>query len=596
MVMVSGRREWYLGSFFFVLLIVGMLGVLFRCWWLQFYHCNEYRQQAARQQARMIPQTARRGLILDRRGRVLALSTRAYSVGVDPSFIKDIAGTSQFLAEVLGLDTEQLNRKIRSNSGKKFLWLKQCISDQQAQVLRSRRMRGVVVKTTYRRDYPMGHLACHVIGFVNSFGEGKEGIEACYDDVLAGKAGRLLLRSDVKKRPVALCDGSQPSRDGQTVVLTIDAVIQSCVEEQLCNVVEKYHAAGAVGIVMDPSSGEILAMANWPGFDPDSGRPDDDKLIRNRALTDPFEPGSIFKPITVASALAGGYIRRDEKIFCHNGLYSGKGFGRIREYEGHSFADLTAADIVIRSSNIGAAKIAQRMGKEYFFGMIESFGFGRKTGIDLDGEDSGLLMPLKDWKWGQYALTRAAYGQGPVAATPIQLIRAFCCLANGGCLVRPSMVRDLLDSDDGDSVKSYLEQRADWDADIDAGGRAIRGVQVIPADVADYLVAEVLAGVVEREGGTAKKAAVEGYRVFGKTGTANVADKAAKGYDKNKYNSSFIGGAPAENPRLCVLVTVCEPDKSLGLGYTGGVVAAGAVGEILKVSLEYLGIEKKIHE
>ena len=401
-------------------------------------------------------------------------------------------------------------------------------------------------------------------------------MEAQCEKHLAGEGGQVHLRCDTQGRPVGVVRPAVESRDGRTVVLSLDVNVQEFVEGQLAATVEKHEAAGGVAVVMDPQTGEVLALANYPTFDPNEARKVDATIRRNRAITDPVEPGSTFKPFTVAAALAGGYVRAQDEVFCHEGRYQGKGFGVITEYGTHAFGDLSVTDIIVHSSNIGAAKIAQMMGKKYFYEMIERFGFGRKTGIDLPGEGAGILRPLSEWKWGDYALTRAAYGQGPIVVTPIQLIRAFCCFANGGRLVQPTLVKGVLVEDE----LLLAERRT---AAVNE-----RNWRVIAAAVADEMCGEILRAVVERKEGTAHNAYLEGMAVFGKTGTAQVPKKDGKGYEEDKYVSSFIAGAPADDPRICVLVMVREPNRGLGLGYTGGMVAAPAVREIIRQTLAYL--------
>ena len=590
--MIKNRCECWRGRIFLGMLAVLLAVVLGRCWMLQYGEVRQCRARVDRQQMKIIPQSGRRGTIVDRRGRVLATSTKVHSVGMDPKLLQDLPETARQLAAVLGLEEKALREKLQARRDTRFMWVKRFVSEAEVKQIQALKIQGVVLETEYQRCYPLGQLAAHVIGFTDIDGRGLAGLELGYEQYLAGKNGKWRLCSDALRRPIGAQGNCQASQDGQIVVLSLDAVIQTYVEEQLEAVVEKFNAAGAVGIVMDPVTGEILALANWPSFDPAKARQTDPDLCRNRALTDPVEPGSIFKPFTVAAAVEGGFVGLEQKIFCHNGYYSGKGIGVIREYDGHGYGDLTVAEIIVRSSNIGAAKVAQKMGKRYFFGMIEKFGFGRKSGIDLPGEDKGILMPLEQWKWGQYALTRAAYGQGSVVATPLQLIRGFCCLANGGRLVRPKVVRGIM-SPTGEVVKDLAAPPLSPEQTASATN-AGKNEQVISREVAGQMVDKVLVEVVARPEGTANKAAIEGYRVFGKTGTAQVPKKDGRGYEEGKYISSFMAGAPAEDPRVCVLIMVREPDKSLGLGYTGGRVAAPTVREILRQTLAYLGVPKRL--
>jgi len=565
----------------------GILAVLGWCWYLQYYKSDEYRQKALKQQLKIIPFSARRGMIVDAQGRMLAVSVKKQSVRVDPCLIRDCRKAAEELGAALSVEVHGLYRALVARKDKRYLLVKRFVSDEEVARVLALKLKGVVIEPDYERRYPMGSLAAHVVGYTTDYGIGLEGIEARYDTMLSGTPGKWILSSDAIRRPVGAQGECVPAEDGQIVVLTIDAVIQSYVEKQLREMVAKFQAQGACGIVMDPMTGEVLALANYPMFDLNTARQSSKEVKRNRALTDPVEPGSIFKPFTVASALEGGYVTVNQKIFCYNGYYAGKGIGVIREYNNHGYGDLTVAEIVMRSSNIGTARIAQKMGKRYFHGMIEKFGFGKRTGIDLPGEGAGILRPLREWRWGQYALTRAAYGQGPVVVTPIQMIGGFCCIANGGRQVRPRVVRGILTAD-GKVAEDIGKESAL------AMAKAGDALQILKPQVSRKMVHEVLKAVVDRQGGTARRARIEGYEVFGKTGTAQVAVNG--NYVDGKYVSSFIAGAPAWAPRICVLVMVREPDRSLGLGYTGGVVGAPAVREIIRQTLPYLGVGKKLQK
>ncbi|MCK5272939.1 MAG: penicillin-binding protein 2, partial [Sedimentisphaerales bacterium] len=587
-------RVW--GYVFWSVLLVGLIGVLSRCWYLQYYEVDQCRKRAERQQRKLIPLSARRGLILDRTGRVLAISVKKPTVCVDPSLIKDKQErieTAIGLSEILALDADELYESLRKRSRQRYMLVKRFVGKEQAEQVKALGRRGVMVNWEYQRQYPMGELAAHVLGFTNVFGKGLEGIERQYDEYLLGESGKIVLKKDVRNRPVGLLGPCVPSTDGRNAVLCIDAVIQACVEEELKKAVEKFHAKSGTVIVMDPYTGEVLALANYPTFIPSQAGQCDKAVLRNRALTDPYEPGSTFKPVTVSSAIEGKYFTLDQKIDCLTGPYAGKGFGRIPEYK-HYFGLIPVADVIVRSSNIGVAKISQKMGADYFYSMIEKFGFGKKTGIDLpepgaglprektgkNGEKITLSQQLKKRYGPGYTLTRVAYGQ-TIAVTPIQLLRAFCCIANGGRLVRPRITRGIIDNK-GDVIEDFGRENQD------AGGR------VLSEKVARSMVEKALTGVVARQGGTAHKAHLEGWTVFGKTGTAQVVENGR--YVPRKHISSFIAGAPAEKPRVCVLVLVREPDHSLGLGYTGGMVAAPAVKKILQHSLAYLDTPKRLRE
>ncbi len=562
---------------FLVLVLAGLGSVVGRCVQLQVFQCNEFRARAARQQLKIIPQTARRGNITDREGRIMAMSVAAYDLAVDPQMVANLEDTAGKLAVVLKKSSAEIKDAVIARQDTRYCRLARNLRQEQAVAIQTLGLDGVILESAYVRQYPMGTLAAHVLGYCTVDGAGLEGIEAGYDEYLTPQTGRWLLASDALRRPIGVAGECLDARNGNNLVLTIDTLIQHVVEEQLEEVVTKYRAKSALGIVIEPNSGEVLALAVYPTFDPAEARQTKPEVRRNLALTDPYEPGSTFKPFTIAGALAEGYVKLTDIIDCENGYYSGKGFGRIREYENHSYGRISVADILVFSSNIGTAKVAQKMGKPTFYQMLEKFGFCQTTGIDLAGECPGIVRPLAQWNDKQYTLSRAAFGQA-IAVTPIQLMRGFCCLANGGRLVRPRITRGII-SPEGAVVKDFGLQN-----DV---------AQVIPENVARMLVQEALTAVVERPQGTAHQVYMEGYGVFGKTGTAQVPKTDGRGYEENKYVASFIAGAPAWDPKVCVLVCVREPDRSLRMGYTGGRVAAPVVKEIMRQTLAYLGVEKR---
>jgi cell division protein FtsI/penicillin-binding protein 2 len=292
------------------------------------------------------------------------------------------------------------------------------------------------------------------------------------------------------------------------------------------------------------------------------------QTLRNRVLTDPFEPGSVFKPIVAALALDAGIIDYEEKIFCENGSYRGKGFARIGEFGNHQFGDLSVRQILVKSSNIGMAKIGQRMKRQKLHEGLKLFGFGTRIGIDLPGEEAGLLYPVR--KWTNSSVTRIPFGH-EIAVTALQIARAYCTLANGGRVVRPHLVRAIVDNT-GKVTKFKQAQ-------------SLTG-HIIKPEVANWIVQKALTGVVKE--GTGKKAASGKWEVFGKTGTANIARSDQKGYDQTNYIASFAGGAPAERPQVVILVSIRKPDTTLGKGYSGGMVAAPVFKEVLEKTLNYL--------
>jgi cell division protein FtsI/penicillin-binding protein 2 len=393
--------------------------------------------------------------------------------------------------------------------------------------------------------------------------------------------------ADMRRRPICRWslvarysnDGGQTTSyegcDGCGIILTIDATIQQFAREELIKQYESYEAESAVAIVAEPKSGAILAMVSLPDFEPSDARSADSNSFRNRVISDEFEPGSIIKPIVAAIALDANVVNEQETIFCENGSYYGRGFGRIGEYR-QGFGDLTVREILVQSSNIGMAKIGQRLGKDKLHRGMELFGFGKKTGIDLPGEADGLLRPAQ--KWTGYSVTRIPFGQ-EISVTSIQLLRAFCILANDGCTIRPFLVKAMVDNN-GEIVK--------FRQPLHNPGRI--GYVVRP-EVARWIVREAMVGVVNE--GTGQKAGLKGWQVFGKTGTANIAKSNERGYSDSDYIASFVAGAPVEDPAVIVLVSVRKPNKKLGKGYTGGAVAAPVAGKIIEKTLTYLRVPQQ---
>jgi len=506
----SWRNKW-LWLVFLGLLVIGLIGVLGRCWQLQYYSSDYYREKAARQQLKIILRSARRGSIVDRKGRLLAVSTKVPAVWIDPFLIKDKKSAAAKLAGILNIDAKELRDRMVGRADKRFMRVKRAVSEEQAKKVRALEIRGVVVEQEYQRQYPLGQSAAHVVGFTKVDGEGLAGVELQFNEQLAGKVGKMELGVDVERRAVGTQGEITAVQDGQMVVLSLDAVIQEFVESALEKVVAKFHAESATGIVMDPRAGEVLALANWPAFDPAHARKSELKDVRrNRALTDPYEPGSTFKSFTVASAIEGGFVTINQKIDCLNRPYKGRGFGTINEYRpGKFYGTLSVADILVRSSNIGSAKLAQKMGCRYFHRMVEKFGFGTMTGIDLPGEGAGILS--KEWTDKEYTLTRVGFGQG-IAVTPIQLIRGFCCLANGGILVKPRMVLGTVQN--GQVVEDYSRFKLPG-AGIEIDGRLASAGRVISQKTAEDVVIKALVREVARKEGTGHNAYLDVSRRLG---------------------------------------------------------------------------------
>jgi len=518
-------------------------------------------------------QKPQRGVILDCRGRtILAASEKVQTIFAEPRIIKDPQSISNQLAAILDMSAHEIHRLITESRNPGFVKIKTAADPDQCR--KARNIYGIGIQSNWRRHYPAGPLACHVVGFTSADNVGLEGVEFKYDWELAGLAGENIFFADARphRRPIRFNQQSSPLTDGVGIILTIDGAIQQFARQELLNQYKAYEAESAVAIVAEPSTGAILAMVSLPDFDPVNIPSADPNTLRNRAVTDPFEPGSMIKPIVAAIALDAGVVTEDEKIFCENGNYHGKGFGRVREYRDHKFGDLTLRQILIKSSNIGMAKIGQRLGKDNLHRGLKLFGFGRKTGVDLPGEGQGLLRPPK--KWTGYSVTRIPYGY-ETSVTAIQMVRAFCILANGGRAVQPFIVRAMVDNN-GKIIK--LNQPA-----------PSLGFVVRP-EVAKWIITDAMVGVVnERENGaTGWRAGLRKWQVFGKTGTANIARVGRKGYADDFNIASFVAGAPAEDPAVVVLVSIRKPNRKLGKGDSGGVVAAPVAAKIIKKTLNYL--------
>lgn len=522
--------------------------------------------RADRQQQSVVPLRHRRGLIVDNHGRVIAGTILRKSVFADPKVVPDKAAAANTVAEILHIPSAEIMPDLMAAEDRRFFVIRRGVSEEQARAISDAGIYGLGIFDEPYRTYPMNSLAAALIGFVSPDGVGVSGLEFQCEAWLGGQNGIKTIIRDARRKAFWLADGGyRPPRDGFHVVLTLDAEIQANVETQLVDAVSRYQAASAVGIVMHAKSGAILALANVPSFDPNQYQDYGANRYRNRAITDPFEPGSTFKPFIAAAALAEKVVRMDEIFDCENGAWS-DGVRVLHDH--HPYGALRFDDVVVKSSNVGMAKIGKRLGNRKLFDYVKAFGFGDKTGLDLIGEDPGILLPYS--RWTAFSTTSIPIGQ-EISVTPIQMARAFCAIANGGNLVQPHMIRAVM-TPDGRLVSDFSNPPA-------AG-------QAIPEAVAKRMRDEVLCAVVER--GTGTKSRLPNYRVFGKTGTAQIARKGGGGYERDAYVSSFIAGAPASDPELVVFVAVLKPKKSIG--YYGGTVAAPAVREILAHALAYLQV------
>lgn len=552
------------------LVVLAFLGLGWRCYYLQCLRADHYVELGLGQQFRSyLPLEPQRGAILDCRGRVLAASNQVRIIFADPKLIDDPKETASALAPILSMKAHEICKLIVDRGAFRYAPIMVGADVNQRELARA--IEGVGIQYGWRRYYPMGDLASHVVGYTGVDNRGLGGIEYQYDRPLRGHGAQHSFFVDVHRRPIGFClegdeDNAVPTH-GAGIILTLDATIQQFAREALQAQYNAFQAEGAMGMVVDPKTGAILAMVSLPDFDPAEARHTDPARFYNRALTDQYEPGSIIKPIVAAIALDMGLINRRETIFCENGHYRGKGFGRIGEYR-RGFGDLTVREILVNSSNIGMAKIGQRLGAERLYEGLTLFGFGRKVGVELPGEAEGLLRP--PGQWTGYSVTRIPFGQ-EISVTALQMLKAFCMLANGGRVVHPYLVKAMVEPDG-----SLTDMRPS----------PLRVGYVIKPEVAHWVVTEALAGVVNE--GTGKRAQLEKWQVFGKTGTAQIAKPDGRGYQDKAYIASFICGAPAEDPRVIVLVSIRRPNVALKKGYNGGVVASPVAAAILEKTLTYL--------
>lgn len=554
------------GTVLLGLLIVAFLALGGRLVYIHVHDGARLTAYAAHQQRSTIPLPGRRGMIVDARGRIMAGTRLRTAVYADPKIINDKAEAARRVAEILGRPAGDLETDLLGAGDRRFFVLARDVTDDQAEALHKADLYGIGTFEEPYRVYPMHQVGAAVVGFAAADGHGVAGAEHQLEPWLAAKLGFKTVVRDARRRAFWLSgNGYQPPHDGLTAVLTIDSVIQERAEQLLAETVEKYQAESAVAVVMRPGTGEVLAMANVPGFDPQEYPDYAPSRYRNRVLTDPTEPGSIFKPFVAAGALTDNLVRLEEVFDCHRGLLV-DGARVLRDHNPYGL--LSVQDIMVKSSNIGMALIGKRMGNQRIFKFVSAFGFGRKTGIDLQGEDEGILLPLH--RWTSFSTTSLPMGQ-EIAVTPIQIARAFSALANGGRLVRPRVVRAIMEGEDR-IVRDF--------ADDTPAPRVIS--EAIAAKIKDQMLVDVVLR------GTGVNAALTDYQVFGKTGTAQIAKHGGGGYEPKAYVSSFVGGAPACAPQLVVLVSVMRPKASIA--YYGGTVAAPAAGELLGFSLAYLGV------
>jgi len=542
----------------------GLVGVACRAWGLQVEEGERYRAMAARQHETSVAIPAARGEILDAQGRPLAISANADSIWANPREIRDVTETAARISKLVGGDPAVLEAKLAA--GRRFVWLARHVAPEVARAVREAKraggLAGIEVAREPRRWYPGRALAGPVIGRADIDGNGLDGIELALNDALTGRRSAATAVRDARGRRM-FADGLAQPEPGATVRLTIDRTIQAIADAAVAQAIEGHQAKNGVAVVLEVGTGRVLALASSPSYDPNTGAGIADGA-RNRPVTDVYEAGSVMKVFSVTAALDEGAVQPDTPFDLQNGLLR-IGTKTIRDV--HAVPQLTTAGIIKHSSNVGAVKIAQRLGREKLHAALQRFGFGARTGIELPGEQTGRLRPGA--KWREIELATIAYGYG-LTVTPLQIAAALAALGDGGMYHPPRIVDRITDAAGTEQAVPPAPRR------------------VVRPETASAMLG-MLAGVFEggKQGGTAGSLVVLGYRCGGKTGTAHKWDRALRQYSPNRYLSSFAGLAPIDRPRLAIVVLVDEPS---GGDYFGGKVAGPVFATIASEALRYLGV------
>ncbi len=538
-------------------------GVFGRLSYLQLIKHGEYLARAQRQQQRTIEITPKRGIIYDRNLRALAMSVPVKSAFAVPAEIADESLAARLLSGVLSVPQDVLEARMASS--RSFVWISRKLPPEKVEAIEALNLKGIYFQDENQRFYPKRDLAAHVLGFVDPDEKGLAGIEYQLDSQIRSKSEKIVVMADARQR---WFDGSEAQRErGANVVLTLDEKIQYIAQRELLTAIEKTHALAGSVIVMNPNSGEILAMANWPRFNPNAASEAAAESRMNRAVSALYEPGSTFKLITLAAAFDQDITRPGEVFDCENGAIYIAGH-RIRDHK--PFGLLSVADILAKSSDVGAIKIAVRLGAPKFYEYIRAFGFGTPTGVDLPGESRGLLHRLENWS--AISIGSVSMGQ-EIGVTPIQLITAVSAIANGGLLIKPHVVQQIKR---GERVLPTPTALAGSDPK-----------RVIRPETAATL-RRLMEGVVLH--GTGPLARLDGWTVAGKTGTAQKIDPATGRYSPTQLIASFTGFAPISNPAVTILVSL---DSPVGL-HEGGEVAAPVFKRIAEQVLAYLDVPRDV--
>ena len=531
----------------FVLLLLGLCGLVARAVYLQGIHNDFLQQKGDARYGRVVDINAHRGMITDRYGEPLAISTPVESVWVSPQDVEATPQQVKQLAQIVGMDVEEVRSRLFDTS-RDFVYLKRQLSPEQAEKVVKLDMPGVASRREYRRYYPGADMTAHLLGFTDVDDNGQEGMELMLQAKLSGKAGSERVIKDRRGHTVEDVASISAPKPGGDLALSLDSKMQYLAFREIKLVVEQRHAKAGSIVVLDAKSGEVLALANWPSYNPNNRANVDLKAMRNHAVTDQFEPGSTMKPFTVATALEAGKVTPQTVINTENGVYT---VGGRKIHDSHPEGFLTVSQVIQKSSNVGASKIALSLPPETFWRSLSEVGFGAQTGSAFPGEAAGRLRDYK--KWQPIEQATMSYGNG-ISVNLLQLARAYTVFANDGDLKSVTLLR--------------------------------QDVPTIGKKVFSPTTAQQVRGMMElvvQPGGTAPLAQINGYRVAGKTGTSH---KLEGGHYVNHYVASFVGLAPASNPRLIVAVMVDDPSGE----YYGGLVAAPVFSNVMGSALRLLNV------
>ncbi len=552
----------------FIFICVLWSALIFRAAYLQFVPHEKLNALQEKQFQTVVSLPSRRGSIVDRNGKDLAMSSPTYSIYADPKIIEDRKATAKLLAKVLKENSNVVYAKIKDKS-KRFVWIERLVSVSQVEEIKTFKIRGLGFVEEWKRVYPNDQLLATTLGFVGKEGQGLEGLELFYDEQLKGESKKVSMRKDARGRPL-IQDGMlfTETPQGKEIKLTIDSDLQYFVETELKQALIKHDAEGAYAVVLDAKTSAIRAIASLPSFDSNNPAKATPGLRRNRSVTDTYEPGSTLKTFVIAQALEEKVYQANSKIWCENGAFR-IGKRVIREAEAnHSQGLISVSEVLAYSSNIGTSKIALKLGDEKLRQGLMKFGFGQKAGTDLPGEAKGIILGLP---WRDHLLANVSFGQG-MTASPLQMANAYAAIANGGVLNAPHIVESITDLETNKTTTTETKQ--------------IR--RVISEETAQQM--RLMLASVTSGRGSGVSARVEGYIVGGKTGTAQKVKSEGRGYIKGGYIGSFTGFIPANDPQYVIYVALDYPKK----GYYGSQVAGPLFSSIASYAVRREGVAPEV--